>query len=258
MAHELAHVKNRDSLTMTVTATLAGAISVLATLAMFVGGRNGSNPIARIAVMIFAPMAAGLVQMAISRSREYEADRVGAEICGNPMWLASALAKIERGARAQVNRMAEQNPATAHMYIIHPLAGRRGDRLFSTHPNTENRIAALRQMANELGTRRVSDVTARRAAADLLIETLENKRMLDEALVSVEILQFLARVGSRLCAGYGERGASPARPDRCRHRPLPEPAAARCNTCRSRFVETWRGSGLDARTRRLTRLWARR
>ena len=152
MAHELAHVKNRDTLTMTVTATLAGAISVLATLAMFVGGRQGSNPLARLAVMIFAPMAAGLVQMAISRSREYEADRVGAEICGNPMWLASALAKIERGARAQVNRMAEQNPATAHMYIIHPLAGRRGDRLFSTHPNTDNRIAALRQMANEMET----------------------------------------------------------------------------------------------------------
>lgn len=150
MAHELAHVKNRDSLTMTITATLAGAISVLASIAMFMGGRNGSNPIARIAIMIFAPMAAALVQMAISRSREYEADRVGAEICGNPMWLASALTKIERGARAQVNRMAERNPATAHMYIIHPLAGRRGDRLFSTHPNTENRVAALRQMANEM------------------------------------------------------------------------------------------------------------
>ena len=150
MAHELAHVKNRDSLTMTITATLAGAISVLASIAMFMGGRNGSNPIARLAIMIFAPMAAALVQMAISRSREYEADRVGAEICGNPMWLASALMKIERGARAQVNRMAERNPSTAHMYIIHPLAGRRGDRLFSTHPNTENRVAALRQMANEM------------------------------------------------------------------------------------------------------------
>ena len=152
MAHELAHVKNRDSLTMTITATLAGAISVLATIAMFIGGRNGSNPIARLAVMIFAPIAAALVQMAISRSREYEADRVGAEICGNPMWLASALAKIERGARAQVNRVAERNPATAHMYIVHPLAGRKGDKLFSTHPDTANRIAALRQMANEAST----------------------------------------------------------------------------------------------------------
>ena len=149
MAHELAHVKNRDSLTMTITATLAGAISVLATIAMFFGGRNGSNPVSRLAVMIFAPMAAALVQMAVSRSREYEADRVGAEICGNPMWLATALEKIDRGARAQINRVAERNPATAHMYIIHPLAGRKGDRLFSTHPDTANRVAALRQMANE-------------------------------------------------------------------------------------------------------------
>lgn len=150
MAHELAHVKNRDTLTMTITATLAGAISVLATAAMFLGGRNGSNPIARLAIMIFAPMAASLVQMAISRSREYEADRIGAEICGNPLWLASALEKIDRGARAQVNRQAERNPATAHMYIIHPLAGRKGDKLFSTHPDTANRVAALRQMANEM------------------------------------------------------------------------------------------------------------
>ena len=152
MAHELAHIKNRDSLVMTITATFAGAISMLATLAMFIGGRQGSNPIARICVMIFAPIAASLVQMSISRSREYEADRVGAEICGQPMWLASALEKIDRGARAQVNRLAERNPATAHMYIVHPLAGRRGDQLFSTHPDTANRIAALRQMANEMET----------------------------------------------------------------------------------------------------------
>lgn len=152
MAHELAHVKNRDSLVMTITATFAGAISMLASLAMFLGGRQGSNPIARIAVMIFAPIAASLVQMSISRSREYEADRVGAEICGHPMWLASALEKIDRGARAQVNRQAERNPATAHMYIIHPLAGRRGDQLFSTHPATANRVAVLRQMADEMET----------------------------------------------------------------------------------------------------------
>jgi len=149
MAHELAHIKNRDSLIMTVTATFAGAISMLATLAMFFGGREGNNPITRICVMIFAPIAAGLVQMAISRSREYEADRVGAEICGNPMWLASALEKIDRGARAQVNRLAERNPATAHMYIVHPLAGRKGDQLFSTHPVLANRVAALRKMADE-------------------------------------------------------------------------------------------------------------
>ena len=148
MAHELAHIKNRDTLTMTITATIAGAIGMLASLAMFLGGRGGSNPIARIAMMIFAPMAASLVQMAISRSREYEADRIGAEICGDPMWLAAALEKIDRGARAQVNRHAERNPATAHMYIIHPLAGRRGDKLFSTHPSTANRVAALRAMAD--------------------------------------------------------------------------------------------------------------
>jgi len=150
MAHELAHIKNRDSLTMTVTATFAGAIGLLGTLSLFFGGREGNNIITRLCVMIFAPIAAGLVQMAISRSREYEADRVGAEMCGNPMWLASALEKIDRGACAQVNRLAERNPATAHMYIIHPLNGRKGDQLFSTHPNTATRVAALRKMADEM------------------------------------------------------------------------------------------------------------
>ncbi len=149
MAHELAHVKNRDTLTMTITATLAGAVGMLANLALFF--RRGSNGglITSLLVMLFAPMAAGLVQMAISRSREYEADRLGARICGNPLWLASALEKIERGARASINIRAERNPSLAHMYIIHPLAGRRGDKLFSTHPSTANRIAALRQMASE-------------------------------------------------------------------------------------------------------------
>lgn len=150
MAHELAHIKNRDSLTMTIAATFAGAISLLATLAMFLGNREGSNPVARLATMVFAPIAASLVQMLVSRSREYEADRIGAEMCGNPLWLASALEKIERGARSQVNRLAERNPSTAHMYIVHPLAGRKGDKLFSTHPDTANRVAALRQMADEL------------------------------------------------------------------------------------------------------------
>ncbi len=145
MAHELAHVKSRDTLTMTITATLAGAIGFLGYFAMFFGSRN--NPIGAIAVAIFAPMAAGLVQMAISRSREYEADRIGAEICGNPQWLASALEKIERGARRTVNEAAERNPATAHMFIINPLNGRGADNLFSTHPATANRIARLRQMA---------------------------------------------------------------------------------------------------------------
>ena len=149
MAHELAHVQNRDTLTMTVTATIAGAIGMLANFAMFFGNRERGGLVTSLAIMIFAPMAAGLVQMAISRSREYEADRRGAEICGNPLWLASALAKIERGARATLNQRAENNPAMAHMYIINPLLGRRGDNLFSTHPATANRIEALRNMAHE-------------------------------------------------------------------------------------------------------------
>lgn len=163
MAHELAHVQNRDTLTMTVTATLAGAIGMLASFAMFFGrGRN--NPLVNLAIMIFAPMAAGLVQMAISRSREYEADRRGAEICGNPYWLASALAKIDRGARATVNRRAEDNPAMAHLYIMNPLAGRRGDKLFSTHPATQNRIEALHKLAAEMGVAAPAEAQQRRAA----------------------------------------------------------------------------------------------
>lgn len=147
MAHELAHVKNRDTLTMTVTATLAGAIGFLANFALFFGGNRGPGGlIGAIALAIFAPMAAALVQMAISRSREYEADRVGAEICGQPVWLANALEKIERGARATLNPSAERNPATAHMFIINPLNGQGADNLFSTHPATANRIARLREM----------------------------------------------------------------------------------------------------------------
>ena len=153
MAHELAHVKHRDTLTMTITATLAGAISMLGNFAFFFrGGRNGPfGLIGMLAAMILAPLAAMMVQMAISRTREYSADRGGAEICGNPMWLASALAKIAGGARRVVNEDAERNPATAHMFIINPLHGQRMDGLFSTHPATENRIAALRQMEAEFG-----------------------------------------------------------------------------------------------------------
>lgn len=150
MAHELAHVEHRDTLTMTITATLAGAIGMLANFAMFFGPRDSSgrsNPIAGIAIMILAPLAAGLVQMAISRSREYVADKRGAEICGNPLWLASALEKIERGARAQINPYAERSPAMAHMYISNPLNGRGPDNLFSTHPSTANRVEALRRLA---------------------------------------------------------------------------------------------------------------
>ena len=150
MAHELAHVQNRDTLTMTVTATIAGAIGMLANFALFFG-RERAGLIGSLAIMIFAPMAAGLVQMAISRSREYEADRRGAEICGNPLWLASALQKIERGSRASINMAAERNPAMAHMYIANPLNGRGADNLFSTHPSTANRVEALRRLAGEMG-----------------------------------------------------------------------------------------------------------
>jgi heat shock protein HtpX len=152
MGHELAHVKHRDTLTMTVTATIAGAVSALANFAFFFGGRdeNGRSTgiVGTIAMMIQAPMAAGLVQMAISRGREYEADRGGAEISGDPEALASALRKIEAYAKGgYVNPDAERHPATAHMFIINPLAGRRGDSLFSTHPATANRIQALMALA---------------------------------------------------------------------------------------------------------------
>ncbi|MBL9095641.1 MAG: zinc metalloprotease HtpX [Alphaproteobacteria bacterium] len=151
IAHELAHIKNRDTLIMTVTATIAGAISMLANFAMFFGNSdNRNNPlgiIGTIALMFLAPMAAMLVQMAISRSREYEADRVGAEIAGQPLWLASALENIQSTASRVVNVDAERNPATAHMFIINPLTGQGMDNLFSTHPSTQNRVAKLQEMA---------------------------------------------------------------------------------------------------------------
>ena len=153
MAHELAHVKNRDTLIMTITATLAGAISMLANFALFFGG-NRNNPlglIGTLALMILAPLAAALVQMAISRSREYEADRMGAEISGRPLWLASALEKIQSSAAQIDNQPAERNPATAHMFIINPLHAQAVDSLFSTHPNTVNRVARLRALAGEMG-----------------------------------------------------------------------------------------------------------
>ena len=151
MAHELAHIKNRDTLTMTITATLAGAIGMLANFALFFRG-DRNNPlgiIGVIATMFLAPMAAGIVQMAISRTREYEADKDGAEICGNPLWLASALQKIEHYARGIFNEPAERAQSTAHLFIINPLNGRTMDNLFSTHPNTQNRITALHQLADE-------------------------------------------------------------------------------------------------------------
>ncbi|MCB1500768.1 MAG: zinc metalloprotease HtpX [Bauldia sp.] len=156
MAHELGHVKNRDTLTMTITATIAGAISMLANFALFFGGssRDNNNPFGFIAVLIaalVAPIAAMLVQMAVSRTREYSADRAAAEITGRPAWLASALAKIHNAARQVPNPAAERNPAMAHLFIINPLSGARMDNLFSTHPSTENRIAALNAMAAEFG-----------------------------------------------------------------------------------------------------------
>ena len=157
MAHELAHVKNRDTLTMTVTATIAGAISMLANLGLFFGafGRgNRSNPLGIVGVLlvaILAPLAAMLVQMAISRAREYQADRIGAEICGQPLWLASALEKMHRAAGRIDNPAAEDNPATAHLFIINPLHAKKVNSLFSTHPRTAERVARLRRMAAEMG-----------------------------------------------------------------------------------------------------------
>jgi heat shock protein HtpX len=151
MAHELAHIRNRDTLIMTITATIAGAIGMLANFALFFGG-NRNNPlgiVGTILLMILAPLAAALVQMAISRTREYEADRIGAEISGRPLWLADALGKIDRAAHAIDNPAAENNPATAHMFIINPLHARSIDNLFSTHPSTANRIARLREMAGQ-------------------------------------------------------------------------------------------------------------
>ncbi|MBI3506436.1 MAG: zinc metalloprotease HtpX [Proteobacteria bacterium] len=166
MAHELAHVKNRDTLTMTVTATIAGAIGMLANFAMMFGSSNnrergGLGIVGTLAVMIVAPLAASLVQMAISRSREYEADRVGGEISGDPLALASALEKIAQGVAHIPSDAAERNPATAHLFIMNPLGGSGMDGLFSTHPNPANRIAALVEQARGMapaGTARRSSV----------------------------------------------------------------------------------------------------
>jgi len=155
IAHELAHIKNRDTLIMTITATLAGALSMIANFAMFMGHNresNNSNPLGAIGgilVMILAPLGAMLVQSAISRSREYEADSVGAEITGNPNALASALINLHNGARQIPNEAAERNPATAHLFIVNPLNGRGADNLFSTHPSTENRVRRLREMCGD-------------------------------------------------------------------------------------------------------------
>ena len=152
MAHELAHIENRDTLTMTITATLAGAISFLGSFAFFFrgDGRSPFGALGYIVALIVAPLAATIVQMAISRTREYAADRRGAEICGNPSWLASALRKIAEAAGRIVNVEAERQPASAHMFIVNPLSGMRMDNLFSTHPDTGNRIRALQEMQAEI------------------------------------------------------------------------------------------------------------
>jgi heat shock protein HtpX len=152
MAHELAHVAHRDILISTVSATMAGAISALANFAMFFGGRSEdgrpSNPLASIAVALLAPLAASLIQMAISRAREYEADRGGAEVSGDPHALADALAKIQMYAEGRIPMApAEAHPETAQMMILNPLSGGGISGLFSTHPPTEERIARLRAMA---------------------------------------------------------------------------------------------------------------
>jgi heat shock protein HtpX len=155
IAHELAHISNRDTLLMTITATIAGAISMLAQFGLFFGGNRDNNSglgtIGTIAMVILAPIAAMLVQMAISRTREYGADELGARISGRPDALASALAKIAGTAPQIENPTAERNPATAHLFIINPLTHHGIDNLFATHPSTENRIAALQQLALQMG-----------------------------------------------------------------------------------------------------------
>jgi len=145
MAHELAHVKNRDTLIMTMVATIAGAISMLANFGLFFGGQR--NGWATLLAVLVAPFAAMIVQMAISRTREYGADRGGAEISGKPLALASALAKISGRAEQVPNRFVERNPAAAQLYIVP--AGVRS--MFSTHPDTAERIAALQDMAHDMG-----------------------------------------------------------------------------------------------------------
>jgi heat shock protein HtpX len=159
IGHELAHVRNHDTLTMTITATIAGAISMLGQLGMlfgaFGGNRDNNNSglgvVGSLLMLVLAPIAAMIVQMAISRTREYAADNLGARISGRPDALASALVKIAHMAEAVPNDSAEAHPATAHLFIINPLSGQGMDNLFSTHPSTENRVAALGRLSREMG-----------------------------------------------------------------------------------------------------------
>jgi heat shock protein HtpX len=154
LSHELGHIKHRDTLLMTITATLAGAISMLANFGFYFGGGRNNNkgvgPVGSLLLLILGPLAAGLVQMGISRGREYEADRIGAEISKRPLSLASALLKISGAAKQIPNPTAERNPASAPLFIVNPLSGAGLDNLFSTHPNVENRIARLNEMARQM------------------------------------------------------------------------------------------------------------
>jgi heat shock protein HtpX len=166
IAHELGHVKNRDTLLMTLTATIAGAVSMLANFGLYFGrGNNNGNMgiVGTLMLVILGPLAAGLVQMAISRTREYEADRAGAEISRRPLSLASALQKIAGAAKHIPNMPAERNPASAHLFIVNPLSGARMDNLFSTHPNVENRVARLQEMARDMGATGVPPTGAQNA-----------------------------------------------------------------------------------------------
>ena len=155
LAHELSHVKNRDILVSTIAATMAGAISTIAQWGMFFGGGEDGesrNPIASILVMILAPLAAMLIQMAVSRSREYMADKSGGEMCGNPDALADALLKLEAYSRRGV--MPNATEATAHMFIVNPFSAANMQKMFSTHPSTEERVMLLRQQAQEMRNKR--------------------------------------------------------------------------------------------------------
>ena len=173
IGHELAHVRNHDTLTMTITATIAGAISMLAQLGMLFGAfggnrdnNNGLGVVGSVLMLILAPIAAMIVQMAISRTREYAADNLGARISGRPNALASALVKIAHVAEAVPNDTAEAHPATAHLFIINPLSGRGMDNLFSTHPSTENRVAALERQSREMGLGGFSAAPLENAVSD--------------------------------------------------------------------------------------------
>lgn len=156
IAHELSHIKNRDTLIMTITATIAGAISALASIAqwgMLTGNRgnsehhNGGSILATLALIILAPIAAALIQLAVSRSREYSADYSGAKLCGQPLWLAKALGQLEKASKQQPMISAERHPATAHMFIVNPLSAKGIAALFATHPPLEDRIQRLKEMA---------------------------------------------------------------------------------------------------------------